>query len=516
MFDRGGHQPSGGEWSHEAKRQIAVGGGYVLVGWTISVAANFLTTVVLVRRMPHAAYGLYAVGYAAMSLLAVLAGFGLGPAVAAVAPREATTAGAAGLSSAITEARRLAAWLFLLAAIGATLAVVVLAVAFRRGSHQGLKATLAMLPIALSAPVAGWATGTLRATQRPRRLTIATVVGALVGLGVVGSVALVSPSSAVGIGGARGFAAAVAALALVVLSRGPTGASRDARRDPALRRRLLAQAAAMLLASTFAIVIAQLDVLVLGLVRGARAAAIYQPASRVVDVMLGLPAVIGGFYLPTAARAITAADSGPTRELYHWASRWSVVLCSPAVGVGLVCPGALLHVLFGSGFGAAVSPLRILTAAVAVHVALGLNGVTLDAYGDARSVAIRTAIAALVGIGACAVFIPALGPNGAALATGSAIIVANVLCSTQLFRRHRVGPLDRPGMLTVGALVGAVVACGLGVPAGWPDLATVALVAVATGGTTLLASVAGGGPTERRRIAAAAPWAPSSSHGSGE
>jgi O-antigen/teichoic acid export membrane protein len=369
-------------------------------------------------------------------------------------------------------------------------------------SSDTLRAALILLPVAALAPVLGACTGALRATFRPGWLLVSTLAGAALWVLLAAIVLGFGSRTSLAVAGARAatIVAPIAILGMVVAAwrrRVP-----EPSRLAVPWRRLASLGFAMLLTAVFAALIAQLDTLVLGIERGASTVALYQPLARIAGVVVTLPGLIGTFFLPTLARDASRGRHREVGSLFHWASRWSLVMCAPALGLMLASPVATATLVFGHGFEHASAPLRVLALGALVQVAFGLNGLTLDAYGLARPVAIRLAMVIPVSLIACVVLIPIWGAMGAASATAIALLVANVLCSAQLHSRFAIPPWDRRQVITMLAF-----AAGVGVSLVLStrvhrSLEQCVVTACTVGVATAAAALASGGRSERAAIRA--------------
>lgn len=488
------------------RQRVARAGMWTAAGFVVSATVSPALTVVLVRVLPASAYASLVTATAVVTLAAALTGFGLSAAVARAMAQASIPGTAAGPETTYVTARRLVAQLCAAAAVVAVVAVaVVQAVPALRPAIGPL---VVMLPAIVLAPVLGFGTGLARAGFAGRTIAAASAVPSLV-VAVLALLALATGSrSPLVIAGAR-VSGAVAAVAVVVhyLARNrPRGPGlRAVGASPIIRRQMAAFAGAMLLAVFLGSAISQLDVVVLAAVRGGRAAADYAPVSRVADALMALPPLLGTFFLPAVTRSIAGGEREHTARLYHWASRWNLVVCAPALGVAMAVPRSVLDLLFGAGYGAFGGPLRILAAGVAANVLLGFNGITLDAYGMPGKVAIRQGAAIAVDVVACIALVPVWGLTGAAAATTIGLVVANLLCSWVLYARFRVGPWDRAVVVTVVAAVAATTAVAASVPRlVGSDLARIVVAGLVVALVTGVAAVASGGAGERNAIVAQA------------
>lgn len=472
-----------------SRRLMARGSVWTAATWALTTVVSLVLAVVLVRAMTRAQYGVLVTALAAVNLVAVVTSFGLNPAVSQLASAGQVGQGDAAVAGVTVTGLRLAR--------GIALGTVVLALAVTAGMAIAgvrvgpvLEASMVMIPVAAAMPVIAFGTGIFRVLYRPGWTLAVSAVTLTVEVVLIGVALLAGDRSAVAIAGVRSVANVVgAACVLVLIARW----LRRAPASPSLPAGRLARfGAAMALTGLFTTAVSQLDVLVLGLVGTSREVGTYQPASRLVDLVVSLPALLGAYFLPTVAREAARRHDEVVGAMYHWASRWSITLCAPLLATMMICPASVLHLAFGSGFAPAVGPLRLLAVGAVIHVVLGLNGLTLDAYGMAWMVTRRILISLAVSVATCLVFVPRWGALGAAAATVSGLVVSNALCSIQLLVRFRIRPWDRSVATTVaGFALGCVAAASVG---GFVHgaFARCTVVASLAGAATLVATLRGG------------------------
>jgi O-antigen/teichoic acid export membrane protein len=478
-----------------AKRQIASGGIWTTATWLATAATGPAMTVILVRGMAPTAFGGFAIATSLIGLLAILSGFGLDPTVARYAAAWQTSMGSRALPAARSAGMRISAW-------GAALSIPLIVACIVVSRHveatrPAWTAIAAMSAVVVLMPFKNVLGGLLRAGQRPGVLSVATLTGSLVFAALVVAGALGHHLSAVYV------ATAVSLETLTVLAiryRGARITAHDHIRSSRPLRPLVYFGASMVLTGCFGVAIAELDVLVLGIARGAHVVAGYAPASMVANGVMGMPALVGGFFLPAASRAVTRADDAEVRRLYHWASKWSLVLCAPLVVLMIVDPAGLLSVLFGSRTIGDATALRVLGLGVAAQVGFGFNGLTMDAYGAPGAVAVRQVVSLAVSGLLCLTLAPTFGALGAAWATAASLILSNVWCSRSLARRFAIAPWDARMTCVAGAV-------GLAGLAAWAagslvqDHIVRCLVETAVvGAVALVAGMGASDPTERRAI----------------
>lgn len=481
-----------------AKHRIASGGIWSGASWLVANLCGPASIILLVRSMSHRQYGFLVFAVAPISILATIAGFGLNQAtVQLLAPAEQPSRSA--LRPTFTAAMRLAG-ACALAATSIGVLVGGLLVAFHR-APAAVPTLWLLLPVVATAPLAGVASSVLTTTHRPRLLAGMSFVGSVASLSIVVLLVSLSHPKALWIAGLRsGGALVVAAVLVSVAWRRVRDDSRQTSPGPSTTR-LISLGSSLLLGTVSVVLLAQLDVFVLGLTHGSRSVAFYGPASQIADNALGMTAIVGTFYLPTITRATSSRDFKLARELYMWASRWSLFICAPVISVILFCPRQTLTLLFGSDYAPMAWPLRVLGLGVLVHVGFGLNGYTLDSLSRVRLIAGRQVVGLVANVVACAVLVPLYGALGAAIATTASILVVNLTCAAVLYRETGIKPFETrliapaSGLLAVWAFVELAPVRSL------HDLGAIVAVAVLTAAIALAAAVIASTPGERYAIA---------------
>lgn len=454
------------------RRQIAVGSVWSLVAFIVTTGSAAVLTILLVRLLPKGQYGIYAIAISILAVARILAGFGLNNASARLASAALDEHGPAGLRFAFRAGLRIAevAAGVTLVAYGAILAVA-LAVPKLEPSAGVL---LILLPAALLAGFVELCTGLARAAGYARMLTLITSTTALLVTGATALILLLAPRTAELVAVPISAGAAISATVLLWETRKWSRHLPSVVAGTSMAADFVRYGSSTVAAGLATAAIAYLDVVVLGIARGRRSVALYAPASVVATLVLTLPAVIAGFYLPVVTRPAAQRQHRQVMAIYHWASRWSLSLAAPALTLMIACPSQTMRLIFGAGFGVSGTALRILGGGAALQVAFGLNGLTLEAYGLPGLMARREMLGVGVSILACVILIPPLGALGAAWATTAGLTFANLSCSQVLLSRFGLMPWDRRTGLTLGAfLSGCVVALLIADPIASPVLSVV-------------------------------------------
>lgn len=491
----------------DLRQQLSVGAVWTGIGLAAAAAASFCVTVVLARVMRPTEYGLLSTAIAGAGLASVVAGAGLNQAVAHVGAAQQQLRGRVGVVETTRAALSVAWWVAVAVCAAAVIGVVIQRALFP-GQSPLLTVLATLTPVVAVFPIAAVLNGTLLASYRPRAFALGSTISAVATLLIVTPLLLLHQRSPVDVAAAKSVAA-IAGLAFLAIYyvKGVAGPHRpdepvsgqDVRTmRRALRRQLLAAAPAMVLMGFFAAAISQLDVLLVGIIRGSQAAAIYQPTSRILDLIGLLLACFAPFFLALASRAAARGDRDEVGALQHWTSRWALALAAPVLALLLVTPDSALHVLFGSGYVPPSGAARLLGLAGAAACTLGFAGYSLAALGHARVVGRVLAGFLALDLLACAGLIPPFGVLGAATATAACLVFSTGLCSLQLWRRSRIAPWNRQLLATIAAFVGSLFMAALVAASLGGELARSLSVMGIASVFTIGASYASGSEAERR------------------
>ena len=476
-------QQSAGELS-----KIAKGGIWTLFGTIIGFLAGPLVSVFIVRRMSHQQYGELAIAADAAVLLSVLAAFGINGAAIQVVSAEGSARGESGATQAMAAAFALSRRLTLVALGILGLAAVVF-VAQAHLSHSVVPLLL-MGPVVVLAPYQGVIQGCYSALHWPRRLSMYGAISSiLTGAALIVLIMLERPPAYV-VASIRG-ASVILGMSLLYIPLRHWYKGRNPGRQvdfAALSKRLVHMGVAVLLGGIFAVVLLDFDVVVMGIFRSVRLTGVYAPTSAIAGGAMAILPIMGSFFFPAATRMATSGDVANLGKAYYWATRWTLVIAAPLLAMILIIPGDLLSGIFGARFVSMAMPLRIVGIGVTVHILTGLNDLTLDALGMAKSIIVRYVISIAVVVIGCFALIPPFGALGAASATAAGFIAVNLACSVPLYRRVKIVPFNGAlwRMLLVLLAAGAVGAWAAHFVRG--DLLKCFVVALVEFGAALLAA----------------------------
>jgi O-antigen/teichoic acid export membrane protein len=207
------------------------------------------------------------------------------------------------------------------------------------------------------------------------------------------------------------------------------------------------------LAGTIQVALQRLDILLVGALRGAAAAAVYTAATRFVVVgQIGNQAIWYAVQ-PRLAMLVASRDLDAARRLYRVSTAWVIVLTWPLALAVLVGAPLVLRA-FGSGYSSGTSTMVLMSIAVLFSSACGLVDIALITIGKTSWNLWNTVLAFVVNIAIDVPLIPRIGIVGAAIGWAAAIFVRNALGLTQVGRSFGFYPFSRAAtVVELGAVV---------------------------------------------------------------
>ena len=463
---------------------LAKGAAIFLAGRGLGRLTMLAFQVVLARLLTPAAFGLFALGWTGFRLAEAIGPLGLqagvlrfASATAATDPSLARPTVFRATRLALTSGAILGGAMFLLAP------AVAAAVFHKPGAVGALRWFALGVPFLTVLIVAAGATQALQTTRyvatirelgQPLLVALFATAAVLAGLGVSGAAM-----------GAVCATIVAAAAALVtanhVFPRGKgktTGVS---------TRALLVVSIPAAAASSFRLLLAWTDRLVVGAYLPAASLGAYHAAAQLAAVLTMIVVSFAGILSAMIMAALAAGETRQARSLYQTSIKWMLYLATPVLVPLIVAPQAVLAATFGPAYTAAAPSLRVLAGSQGISLLAGSVGGLLVMTGHERRWALIAATSFITNLGLSLWLTPRLGLLGAAMSTGIALAVLTVLGITAASRALQGPSLDWKALKAM-AIVGVASAAGFVILPYVPDqpvvrnLILVALAVAVVGG----------------------------------
>jgi O-antigen/teichoic acid export membrane protein len=395
-----------------------------------AAAFAFLSTLILARYLGISGYGTYAWAIAWASILQIVTTFGFDIlAIREFAAHKATSAWPAmrGLLGAGPV-------IVFLGSTAVALLVIVAGLIFIDSTQQPAfviaVAFVPVLALTMACQGAVQGLGSVTASRLPNDF-----VGPVVYLGLLFLAWRVldlrqSAPVAVALQGAAIVVAFLFGLALLYRMLPTQVALADAQ---PLARTWLRQAIPLGLLNSLAIALAQIDIVLLGILRNSTQVGLYGTSARVAGFVGIAELAVNAAYLPVVARLFAANRMDRLRTgapmVTLGATLLSVLLAAPLI---LFAPEVLG--LFGSSFSNGAFILRVLCLAFVISAAAGQNGTLLMMTRHVRPMMVGSSVALVTNVALNLIFIPWQGARGAAIAWLLSAIVWNGFLSWQVRR----------------------------------------------------------------------------------
>jgi len=167
------------------------------------------------------------------------------------------------------------------------------------------------------------------------------------------------------------------------------------------------------------------DVLIIGGMRSAEEVGLYSAATRVIQLLYTLPVILSVSILPTFSR-LAHTDREKMRRMLEHAVSIAFLAAIPIALGGIAVAPALTTALFGSEYGAATLPFRILLLTILIDFPVTILSGALFAYDRQRKMIAYAAIGGILNVIFDLILIPRFGIAGSAWATFIAQAASNL------------------------------------------------------------------------------------------
>lgn len=169
------------------------------------------------------------------------------------------------------------------------------------------------------------------------------------------------------------------------------------------------------------------DVIMLGSLRGASEAGIYSVAARAAELVTFFLTAANLVVAPRIASYYHSGEHALLQRLVTGSARRVLLISAPVTLVFVAAAYPLLYYLYGAQYAVGAVALQILGVAQLVNVSAGSVGTILNMTGHERYSALGVAISMVVNVALNGALIPHFGVLGAACATGTSLVVWNLL-----------------------------------------------------------------------------------------
>lgn len=202
----------------------------------------------------------------------------------------------------------------------------------------------------------------------------------------------------------------------------------------------------------------KLEAVLLGLFLGYADVGIYSVANKLINMIVGVIAMVGMTFLPTIIHHVNKNDEKYVQLLLNKSINFVIFITIPMI-IGLFClSDEIIYLLAGDSFSASVLPFKIMLLIIifnAVSVVYG-NQVFLAYHQERKSLFILM-IAGLIGIVLNFILIPLFNVSGAALAVTFSSFIAVLL---QYFFAMKYAPIN---ILTIQNLKSIIMSLFMGI-----------------------------------------------------
>jgi len=201
----------------------------------------------------------------------------------------------------------------------------------------------------------------------------------------------------------------------------------------------LVAALPMMAVGTMAILTNRTDVVMLGLMRGAADAGVYEISGRLARLVPFALFAINSTVAPRLAQLSSEHRYDAMQTTLTRCARGAFTFALP-VALAFLLLGDLMLGIFGPAFPRGHLALAILAAGQLVNVAAGSSGHTLLMAGREKDALPALVLAVIANVALNVALIPPYGMAGAAIATASSLILWNLLLIRRLAHGFRLNP----------------------------------------------------------------------------
>jgi len=234
----------------------------------------------------------------------------------------------------------------------------------------------------------------------------------------------------------------VAAFSLYLLKRKiPFVFSSDVKSKPATKE-LFSYSWPLLLTGVASSYIIWIDTLMLGYFRTASEVGLYNAAVPIAGAIAIIMTAICGLYTPVMSGLFSKNNHEEMKKVYTSITRWIFVLSIPMAVFAVTFARQILVVLFGSAYAPAATALAILSAGYFISSVFGPSRLVLTSIAKTKLKMFNANTALAFAIILNLLLIPKYGVSGAAVATGSALVLRSLMTYIEVWYITKLQPFN--------------------------------------------------------------------------
>jgi len=423
----------------ESLRKIAKGAGFVLIGTIIGRAFGYGSRLII-ARLGASDYGLVALGFAVMSIVATLSMVGMQSGIVRYVSFYKGKEDKGRIKGTIISALKItlplsfisafilfwyAGWISIQVFHDANLTPILrifsIAIPFSVLTSNLLSATVGFQDMR-------YRVYTENIFQEPLKLA-AIIILLLLGLGVVGA--------------AWGWVIAIMVMPFIAfyfLEKRVFPVFNTKVKAVSVDKELFAFSFPLLFAGIAGMIMGWTDTLMLGYFSSSADVGIYNAALPTAQLIRGIPAAFAAIFFPVVSELYARNKIEDLRRTYSVVTKWMLSLIFPIFLLVLLFPEQIIKILFGAEYVSGATALSILVFGFMIGAAVGPTGATLQTYGKTKTVMMVNYIGAAINFGLNFLLIPIYGVNGAAVATGFSLALLYILSFLFAYRAAKVQP----------------------------------------------------------------------------
>ena len=430
------------EESHlnESLRKIAKGASIVLIGTFVGRAFGYLSRMVIARFLGANDYGLIALGFAAMSIVATLSLIGMQSGIVRYISFYKGKEDLGIIKGTIISAVKITLPLSLILAfvlfwyanwisihvfhdvnLEPIIRIFSIGIPFFVLAQNFLSATVGFQEMK-------YRVYTENILQEPLKL-LAIVVFLLLGFGVVGA--------------AWGWVLAIIVmpfLAFYFLEKKVFPIFKTNVKAISMDKEIFYFSFPLLFAGIAGLVMGWTDTLMLGYFSSSTDVGIYNVALPTAQLIRSIPAAFAVIFFPVVSGLYARNKIEDLRRTYSAVTKWMLALVFPAFLLTALFPEQIIKILFGVEYIAGATALSILVFGFVIYAAIGPTGAILQTYGKTKIVMVNTYIGAVINFLLNLLLIPTYGVTGAAIATGISSSLLYILNFLFVYRIAKIQP----------------------------------------------------------------------------